>query len=133
MMDYDKITRYVTEPRLLGEIENADGRGAVGDPSCGDRIEIFIKVKDDHITDIRYQVKGCWGSLASAGQLCDLVVGKSIDGALYLDEDDIVNALGGLPDEKRHCTRLALGALHYAIRNFLLHHGGEDAENVLDQ
>ena len=62
-MDYEKITHYVTEPRLMGEMENADGRGAVGDPSCGDRVEIFIKVKDDHITDIRYRVKGCWGPL----------------------------------------------------------------------
>lgn len=132
-MDYEKITHYVTEPRLLGEMDHADGRGAVGDPSCGDRIEIFIKVKDDHITDIRYMVKGCWGSLASTGQLCDLVLGKSIDDALYLDEEDIIDALGGLPEEKRHCARLALGAFHYAVRNFLLNQSGENAEEILDQ
>ena len=132
-MDYEKITHYVTEPRFLGQMENADGRGAVGDPSCGDRIEIFIKIKDDHIVDIRYMVKGCWGSLASTGQLCDLVLGKSIDDALYLDEEDIINALGGLPDEKRHCTRLALGAFHYAVRNFLLHKSGEKNEEFLEQ
>lgn len=132
-MDYEKITHYVTEPRLMGEMENADGRGAVGDPSCGDRVEIFIKVKDDHITDIRYRVKGCWGSLASTGQLCDLVLGKSIDDALYLDEEDIVDALGGLPEEKRHCARLALGAFHYSVRNFLLHHSGERQTEFLEQ
>ncbi len=132
-MDRERITRYVNEPKLMGEMEDADGRGAVGDPSCGDRIEIFIKVQSDHITDIRYLVKGCWGSLASAGQLCDLVLGKSIDDALYLDEEDIINALGGLPEEKRHCTRLALGAFHYAVRNFLLHHTGERQEDFLEQ
>lgn len=132
-MDHAKVTHYVTEPELLGEMENPDGRGAVGDPSCGDRIEIFIKVSNDHITDIRYLVKGCWGSLASTGQLCDLVLGKSIDDALYLDEDDILEALGGLPEEKRHCTHLALGAFHYAVRNFLLHHSGEKTEEFLDQ
>lgn len=132
-MDYEKITHYLTNPRFLGEMENADGRGAVGDPSCGDRIEIFIKVNNDHIKDIRYMVRGCWGSLASTGQMCDLVLGKSIDDALYLDEDDIVSALGGLPEEKRHCARLALGAFHYAVRNFLLHHSGEKSEGFLQQ
>ena len=132
-MDHAKITRYITEPSRLGEMPNADGRGAVGDPSCGDRIEIFIKVKDDHITDVRYLVKGCWGSLASTGQLCDLVLGKSIDDALYLDEEDILDALGGLPEEKRHCTRLALGAFHYAVRNFLLHDSGKKGKEMFEQ
>ena len=132
-MDHAKITHYITEPSRLGEMPNADGRGAVSDPSCGDRIEIFIKVKDDHITDVRYLVKGCWGSLASTGQLCDLVLGKSIDDALYLDEEDILDALGGLPEEKRHCTRLALGAFHYAVRNFLLHNSGGKGKEMFEQ
>ena len=132
-MNHEKINHYITEPLLLGEMENPDGSGAIGDPSCGDRIEIFIKVKDDYITDIRYLVKGCWGSIASTGQLCDLVKGKSIDDALYFDEDDVLNALGGLPKEKRHCTRLALAALHYAVRNYLVHHSGENGEEYLEQ
>lgn len=97
---------------------NADAQSAVGDPSCGDSLKLFIKVKDNCIKEISYLVFGCCGSIATSSMTTVLAKGKTLEEALLITEEDVIEALDGLPDEKKHCSNLGVSALKMAIQDY---------------
>ncbi len=120
-MEYsDKVLEHFRNPRNVGVIEDADGVGKVTSPVCGDIMELYIKVKDNRIVDVKFQTFGCAAAIASSSVLTELIKGKTIDEALNLTNDRIVKALDGLPDEKIHCSVLAEDGVKNAIEDYKL-------------
>ena len=113
-----KVMEHFMNPRNVGVIENPDGYGKVGNPVCGDVMEIFIKVKDDVITDIKFRTFGCGSAIATSSMVTELAKGKSLDEAMKLTRSDVANELDGLPAQKMHCSNLAADALHEAIKEY---------------
>jgi len=109
---------HFKNPRNVGDMPDADGVGMVGNPTCGDVMTIYIKVKDDIITDIKFKTFGCGAAIASSSYTTELVKGKKIDDVLKFTRNDISEGLGGLPPVKVHCSILALDALREAIENY---------------
>ena len=105
-------------PRNLGEIDKADGYAKITGP-CGDTIEVWVTVKNDIVTDIRFMTDGCITSLASGSMATTLAKGKSIAKALGFSQQDILEALGGLPEDSEHCALLASNTLRAAIKDYL--------------
>ncbi len=101
----------------------ADGEGTVGDPKCGDSLNIYIKVSDNVIQDISFLVFGCTASVATSSMTTVLAKGKTIDEAMRITEQDIIDALDGLPEEKKHCSNLGVSALKRAIQNYIERQG----------
>jgi nitrogen fixation NifU-like protein len=117
--DYtEKVKNHFFHPRNVGEIKDADGIGTVGNPKCGDVMTIYIKVKDDRITDIKFKTYGCIAAIASSSIATEMVKGKTLDEAMKLTRDNVANELGGLPAIKLHCSNLAADALHEAIKDY---------------
>ena len=114
----EKIMDHFQNPRNVGELEDPDGVGTVGNPSCGDIITVFIKVKDDIISDIKFKTFGCAAAIASSSYTTELVKGKKIDEILKFTRRNVSNGLGGLPPIKMHCSNLALDALREAIEDY---------------
>ncbi len=114
----EKIMDHFQNPRNVGELEDADGVGTVGNPSCGDIMTIYIKVKDDVISDIKFKTFGCGAAIASSSYTTELVKGKKIDEVLKFTRRNVSNGLGGLPPIKMHCSNLALDALREAIEDY---------------
>jgi len=107
-------------PRNTGEIPDANGVGTIGSEECGDMIRVWIKVSDDeHLTDIKYKVFGCPAAIACCSMMTELAVGKHVDEAWNLTDDQVAEALGGLPEYKYHCSNLAASTLHKAIINYV--------------
>lgn len=121
-MSYESYTEKVIDhfmcPRNVGSMPDADAEGSFGDAGCGDSLTIYLKVKDQVIEDISYLVFGCVAAIASSSMTSELVKGKTLEEAKKLTDDDITNALGGLPDDKLHCSVLGATALHRAIENY---------------
>jgi nitrogen fixation NifU-like protein len=105
-------------PRNLGELEDADGFAQVTG-SCGDTMHMWLKVKDDTISDASFLTDGCGTTIASGSMITELVKGKSIAKARKISQDDVLNALGGLPEESEHCALLATNTLKEAIKDYL--------------
>lgn len=114
----EKVMDHFENPRNVGEIENADGVGQVGNPTCGDIMKIYIKVKDDVIEDVKFKTFGCGAAIATSSMVTELVKGKSLDEALSISNKSVAEALGGLPPKKMHCSNLAADALHAAIEDY---------------
>jgi len=114
-----KVIEHFQNPRNVGEIENADGVGTVGNPSCGDIMKMYIKVENNIITDIKFQTFGCGAAIATSSITTEMVKGKTIEEALKLTRNQVADALGGLPPIKMHCSNLATDALAAAIDDFL--------------
>ena len=113
-----KVMEHFMNPRNVGVIDNPDGYGKVGNPVCGDVMEIYIKVKDDIITDIKFKTFGCGSAIATSSMVTELAKGKHIDEALKITRNDVANELDGLPPQKMHCSNLAADALHAAIEDY---------------
>ena len=113
-----KVMEHFMNPRNVGVIENPDGYGKVGNPVCGDVMEIFIRVKDDIITDIKFRTFGCGSAIATSSMVTEMAKGKHIDEAMKLTRADVANELDGLPAQKMHCSNLAADALHEAIKDY---------------
>jgi nitrogen fixation NifU-like protein len=113
-----KVMEHFMNPRNVGVIENPDGYGKVGNPVCGDVMEIFIKVTDDVITDIKFRTFGCGSAIATSSMVTELAKGKHLDEAMKLTRNDVANELDGLPAQKMHCSNLAADALHEAIKDY---------------
>jgi len=113
----DKVIMHFQNPKNAGIIENADGIGEIGDPDCGDFMKVYIKVENDIITDIKYQIKGCPASIACASAMTEIAIGLKIEDAMVLREEAIVEALEWLPEYKLHCSNLSAGALRIAIND----------------
>jgi nitrogen fixation NifU-like protein len=114
----EKVMEHFKNPRNMGEMENPDGVGHVGNPVCGDIMELYIKVKDNIITDARFKTFGCGAAIATSSMVTELVKGKSIDEALKISNSAVAEALGGLPPVKMHCSVLAEEALLSAIDDY---------------
>jgi len=115
----DIVMDHFMCPRNVGIIVDANGKGSSGDKGCGDSLDIYIKVENDLIEDISFLVYGCPASIATSSMTTELVKGKTIEQALNLTENDIINALGGLPENKKHCSMLGIKALKNAINSYL--------------
>ena len=116
---YTEIVKdHFFNPRNVGEIKDADGVGTVGNPTCGDVMTIYIKVKDEIIIDIKFKTFGCAAAIATSSILTEMAKGKMLDDALKITRDDVANELGGLPAIKLHCSNLAADALREAIKDY---------------
>ena len=114
-----KVMEHFMNPHNVGVIENPDGYGKVGNPVCGDLMEIFIRVRENVIEDIRFRTFGCGSAIATSSMVTDLAKGKTLEEALQITRDDVATELEGLPPRKMHCSNLAADALHAAIRDYL--------------
>ncbi|OIO73669.1 MAG: Fe-S cluster assembly scaffold protein NifU [Elusimicrobia bacterium CG1_02_37_114] len=115
----EKVMDHFKNPRNVGEIENPDGIGRVGNPICGDIMELYIKVKDGVITDIKFKTFGCGAAIATSSMITEMVKGKTIKEALEVSNKAVAEALGGLPAVKMHCSNLGEDALKSAIDDYL--------------
>lgn len=113
-----KVMEHFMNPRNVGEIENPDGYGRVGNPVCGDLMEIFIKVKDERIEDIKFRTFGCGAAIATSSMVTEMAKGKSLEEAMKITRQDVADELEGLPPHKMHCSNLAADALHQAIEDY---------------
>ena len=120
MQNYsEKVMEHFRNPRNVGEMENFDGIGHVGNPVCGDIMELYIKVEDNTIVDAKFKTLGCGAAIATSSMVTELVKGKTIDEALKISNRAVAEALGGLPPIKMHCSVLAEEALSAAIKDYL--------------
>ena len=115
----EKVLEHYHNPKNVGEIKNADGIGIYMSGSCGDITKFWIKVDQEKIIDAKYMTQGCAASIACGSALTELIRNKTIDEALKLTQNDLLTALGGLPEPKVHCSMLADDALKDAIRDYL--------------
>ncbi len=121
------VMDHFSNPRNVGEIDDADGVGQVGNPVCGDIMRMTIKVDgDDHITDIKFKTFGCGAAVATSSMVTEMVMGKSLADAAEISNRTVAEALGGLPPQKMHCSNLAADAVHLAIEDYLTRHGRSD-------
>jgi len=117
----EKVMEHFKNPRNVGEMEDPDGVGRVGDPICGDVMELYIKVKDGVIVDAKFKTFGCAAAIATSSMVTEMVKGKSVEEALEISNKAVVEALDGLPPAKVHCSVLAEDALKAAIEDYLGH------------
>lgn len=122
-MEYsDKVMEHFQNPQNVGEIENADGVGEVGNPTCGDMMRISISVKDDIITDCKFKTLGCGAAIATSSITTIMAKGMTLDEGMALTRAMVAEELDGLPPEKMHCSNLAADGLHAAIENYRSKH-----------
>lgn len=112
------VMEHFTNPRNVGVIEDADGVGKVGNPLCGDLMEMFIKVEDNRIVDVKFRTFGCGAAIATSSIATEMIKGKSLDEAVQLSNKAVAEALGGLPVQKMHCSNLAADAVRSAIEDY---------------
>jgi nitrogen fixation NifU-like protein len=124
----DKVMEHFMHPRNVGEIENADGVGEVGNPVCGDMMTFYIKVKDDRLDDIKFKTFGCGAAIAVSSMVSEMAMGKTIDEALKITPQLVADELEGLPKQKFHCSNLGAQALQKAIEDYRSKKGKEGKE-----
>lgn len=114
----DTVMEHFRNPRNMGEIEEPDGVGKVGNPVCGDVMTIYIKVEDDRLKDIKFKTFGCAAAIATSSMITELAKGMTLDEAVEITRDDVADALEGLPPIKMHCSNLAAEGLLEAIEDY---------------
>ena len=114
----DIVLDHARNPRNAGFIEDHDGMGTYGDPNCGDFAVMTIKVRGGQLADVHYLVRGCGAAIATCSMATELVKGKPLHEARKLTDEDVTEALGGLPEVKLHCSNLAASALQNAIEDY---------------
>ena len=114
----EKVMDHFSNPRNIGEIENADGVGEVGNPVCGDMMSFYINVKDNKIADIKFKTFGCVAAIAVSSMVTEMARGKTLDEAKKITKKSVAESLDGLPKEKMHCSNLGADALTKAIEDF---------------
>ncbi|AOR24151.1 iron-sulfur cluster assembly scaffold protein [Clostridium taeniosporum] len=114
----DIVMNHFMCPRNMGVINNSNGEGTNGDPKCGDYLNIYIRVENNVIEDISFLVYGCPASVATSSMTTELAKKKTLEEALKITEDNVIDALGGLPENKKHCSNLGVTALRNAINNY---------------
>jgi nitrogen fixation NifU-like protein len=128
----DKVMDHFTNPRNVGEIQDADGVGLVGNPICGDVMKITIKVEGDRIKDAKFKTFGCGAAIAVSSMVTELVLGKTLEEALEISNKAVADALGGLPPKKMHCSNLGADALKKAIEDYIEKQGKDLPESRFD-
>ncbi|MDA8088020.1 MAG: Fe-S cluster assembly scaffold protein NifU [Nitrospiraceae bacterium] len=114
----EKLMDHFTNPRNVGEIQDADGVGEEGNPTCGDVMKITIKVKDGRIEDAKFRTFGCGAAIAVSSMVTEMVKGKTLEEAMTITKEAVADALGGLPPQKMHCSNLGADALRLAIEDY---------------
>ena len=127
----EKVIDHFTNPRNVGVVEDADGVGKVGNPVCGDMMEMTVKIDSDVITDVKFRTFGCGAAIATSSMATELIKGKTVDDALELTNRAIAEALGGLPPVKMHCSVLAADALKMALADYYRKQGNEERAKAL--
>ena len=122
MLYSEKVMDHFRNPRNVGEMEDADGIGEVGNAKCGDIMRMYIKVKDNIITDVKFMTYGCGSAIATSSMATELIKGKPISEALELSNKAVVEALDGLPAYKLHCSVLAEEAVKSAVKDYYIKH-----------
>lgn len=115
----EKVMEHFRNPRNVGEMKDPDGVGHVGNPVCGDIMELYIKVEDNTIVDAKFKTFGCGAAIATSSMVTELVKGRTVDAALKISNRAVAEALGGLPPIKMHCSVLAEDALKSAIEDYI--------------
>ncbi|WP_035290823.1 Fe-S cluster assembly scaffold protein NifU [Clostridium sp. KNHs214] len=118
MIYSEKVMEHFTNPRNVGEIQDANGVGEVGNPKCGDIMKIYLKVEDNIIKDVKFKTFGCGSAIASSSMATELIKGKTVEEAWELTNKAVAEALDGLPPVKMHCSVLAEQAIHKAINDY---------------
>jgi nitrogen fixation NifU-like protein len=114
----EKVMEHFSNPRNVGEIEDASGVGQVGNPVCGDVMKLYIKVEDERIVDVKFKTFGCGAAIATSSMVTEMVKGKTIDEALTISNQMVAEALDGVPPQKMHCSVFAEEALQSAIDDY---------------
>ena len=118
MLYSEKVLDHFSNPRNVGEIEDADGVGEIGNAKCGDIMKMYLKIDENTITDVKFKTFGCGAAIATSSKATEMVMGKTIDEALKITNKMVMDELGGLPEVKIHCSVLAEEALHEAIKDY---------------
>lgn len=118
----DIVMDHFMHPRNVGEIENPDGVGQVGNAKCGDIMKMYLKIRDNVIQDVKFETFGCGSAIASSSMATEMIKGKTIDEALAVTNRQVVDALGGLPAHKLHCSVLAEESIKSAIKDYYDRH-----------
>ena len=121
----DIVMDHFMHPRNVGEIENPDGVGQVGNAKCGDIMKMYLKIRDNVIQDVKFETFGCGSAIASSSMATEMIKGKTIDEALAVTNRQVGDALGGLPAHKLHCSVLAEESIKSAIKDYYDRHGIE--------
>lgn len=114
----EKVMDHFMNPRNVGEMPDADGVGMEGNPTCGDAMQLFIKVENDRIVDAKFRTFGCGAAIAVSSMITEMVKGKTLDEALSISKEAVAQELGGLPPQKMHCSNLGADALKKAIEDY---------------
>ena len=114
----EKVMDHFQHPRNVGVIEDANGVGEVGNAKCGDIMKIYLKIEDDIIKDVKFETFGCGSAIASSSMATEMIKGKTVEEALAITNKDVVDALGGLPAHKLHCSVLAEEAIKSAVKDY---------------
>ena len=115
----EKVMNHFQNPRNVGEINDADGIGEVGNPVCGDMMTFYIKVKDNRLEDVKFKTFGCGAAIAVSSMVSEMAKGKTLEEAKKITNDLVAKELGGLPPNKMHCSNLGADALHKAIDDYI--------------
>lgn len=119
----DTVMDHFLRPRNVGEMENPDGVGEVGNAKCGDIMKMYLRVEDGRIADVKFETFGCGSAIASSSMATEMIRGKTLDEALAVTNKQVVEALGGLPAHKLHCSVLAEEAIKSAVKDYYLRRG----------
>ena len=115
----ETLMDHFMHPRNVGEIEHPDAMAEVGDPACGDFIRVYLMVEGEKISVFKFLTQGCPGAISTSSIATELAIGKTLEEALELTDNDVIEAAGGIPARKAHCSLLAIRGLHQAIQNYL--------------
>lgn len=121
----EKVIDHFTNPRNVGEIENASGVGTVGNAKCGDIMRIYLDIEDGVIKDAKFKTFGCGAAVATSSMATELIIGKTVEEALKVTNEAVMEALNGLPPVKVHCSVLAEEAIHAALKDYAEKNGVE--------
>ncbi len=113
------VMEHFLNPRNIGVIEDAEVVIQVGDPACGDSLLLFLKIENNVVFDAKFRIKGCGAAIATSSMTTEMVKGMTLEEALALTNEQVAEALGGLPEEKMHCSSLVVGAVHTGILRYI--------------
>jgi len=127
MLKYsEKVMDHFMNPRNVGQIDNADGEGSVGNPICGDLMTFYIKVNSGRLSDVKFKTFGCGAAIAVSSMVSEMAKGKTLDEAMKITNKRVAAELGGLPKNKLHCSNLGADALHKAVEDYRNKKGKRD-------
>lgn len=125
----ERLIDHFQHPRNVGTMENPDAMAKAESPICGDLMEIYLRIHDDTITDAKFRTFGCAAAIASSSMATEMIKGMSVNEALNLTDEKVAEALGGLPEQKMHCSNLAASAIHSALTTYRQERGNGERED----